>query len=60
MPTRASGLPDLLERALARPPRFQPQPRRHGLRIEEVWSDLEGTPWRRSSQTLGVLARRRG
>jgi SAM-dependent methyltransferase len=34
--------------------------RRHGLRIDEVWSDLEGTPWRRSSGTLGVLARRRG
>jgi SAM-dependent methyltransferase len=34
--------------------------RRHGLRIDEVWSDLEGTPWRRSSPTLGILARRRG
>jgi SAM-dependent methyltransferase len=31
---------------------------RHGLRVEERWSDLAGTPWRRSSPTLGVLARR--
>ncbi|HYO41760.1 MAG TPA: class I SAM-dependent methyltransferase [Candidatus Limnocylindrales bacterium] len=32
---------------------------RHGLRVEAVWSDLAGAPHRRSSPTLGVLARRR-
>jgi len=32
---------------------------RHGLRVEAVWSDLEGSPWRRSSPALGVVARRR-
>ncbi len=32
---------------------------RHGLRVEAAWSDLAGTPYRRSSPTLGVLARRR-
>jgi hypothetical protein len=31
---------------------------RHGLRVEAVWSDLAGTPYRRTSPTLGVLARR--
>jgi SAM-dependent methyltransferase len=32
--------------------------RRHGLAVEAVWSDLAGTPHRRSSPTLGILARR--
>jgi len=32
---------------------------RHGLRVEAAWSDLAGTPHRRSSPTVGVLARRR-
>ena len=32
---------------------------RHGLQVEAVWSDLAGTPYRRASATLGVLARRR-
>jgi SAM-dependent methyltransferase len=32
---------------------------RHGFSIERAWSDLTGTPWRRSSPTLAVLARRR-
>lgn len=32
---------------------------RHGLRVEAVWSDLAGAPYRRASPTLGVLARRR-
>jgi SAM-dependent methyltransferase len=32
--------------------------RRHGFTIDDVWSDLAGTPRRRSSPTLGVVARR--
>lgn len=32
---------------------------RHGLRVEAVWSDLAGASHRRSTPTLGVLARRR-
>ena len=32
--------------------------RRHGLVIERHWADLAGTPWERSSPTLGVIARR--
>jgi SAM-dependent methyltransferase len=34
--------------------------RRHGLAVEHVWEDLAGTPRRRSSPTLGVVARRVG
>jgi SAM-dependent methyltransferase len=32
---------------------------RHGLRLEAAWSDLAGAPYRRSSPTLAVVARRR-
>jgi len=32
--------------------------RRHGLAVEHAWEDLAGTPRRRSSPTLGVVARR--
>jgi SAM-dependent methyltransferase len=32
--------------------------RRHGLVVEHAWEDLAGTPRRRSSPTLGVMARR--
>ncbi len=32
--------------------------RRHGFAIEAAWSDLAGAPRRRSSPTLGVVARR--
>jgi SAM-dependent methyltransferase len=34
--------------------------RHHGFRIDDVWSDLAGAPHRRSSPTLGVVARRVG
>jgi SAM-dependent methyltransferase len=34
--------------------------RRHGFAIDDVWSDLAGVPRRRSSPTLGVVARRIG
>ena len=33
--------------------------RRHGLRIDAVWSDLTGAAYRRSSPTIAVLARSR-
>ena len=33
--------------------------RRHGLRIDAVWSDLTGAPFRRASPTIAVLARSR-
>jgi SAM-dependent methyltransferase len=32
---------------------------RHGLVLEAAWSDLDGTPWRRDSPVLAVVARRR-
>jgi SAM-dependent methyltransferase len=32
--------------------------RRHGLAVEDAWEDLAGTPRRRSSPTLGIVARR--
>ena len=32
--------------------------RRHGLAVEHAWEDLAGTPRRRMSPTLGVVARR--
>lgn len=32
--------------------------RRHGFVIQSVWSDLAGSPLRRSSPTIGVVARR--
>jgi SAM-dependent methyltransferase len=32
---------------------------RHGLRMEATWEDLAGSPRRRSSPTLAVIARRR-
>jgi SAM-dependent methyltransferase len=32
---------------------------RHGLVVEAVWTDLTGTPYRRSAPTVGVVARRR-
>jgi SAM-dependent methyltransferase len=32
--------------------------RRHGFAIEAAWSDLAGAPFRRSSETVGVVARR--
>jgi SAM-dependent methyltransferase len=32
--------------------------RRHGFTIDDVWSDLTGAPRRRTSPTLGVVARR--
>jgi SAM-dependent methyltransferase len=32
---------------------------RHGFELEAAWSDLAGTPLRRGSPELGVLARRR-